>query len=79
MKILGSAMVSLTANILWHIPTTSRMMSEAPSPCAAGERRALSVTEYLGELGVTGETDPRAPTPDEVAEQENQNVQIRIK
>lgn len=50
------------------------------------ERRAVSVKDYLVVKGVTGEivtsgkgeTDPRVPTPDEVMEQENRNVQIRI-
>ncbi len=49
-------------------------------------RRAPSAAEYLIEMGVTGEidtkgvgqTDLRVPTPDEVEEQENRNVQIRI-
>ena len=48
--------------------------------------RADSVRDYLKSKGVTaeisatgvGESDPRVPTPDQVAEQENRNVQIRI-
>jgi len=48
--------------------------------------RADSVREYLKGKGVTadisatgvGESDPRVPTPDQVMEQENRNVQIRI-
>jgi OmpA-OmpF porin, OOP family len=48
--------------------------------------RADSVQDYLKKKGVTakitatgvGESDPRVPTPDQVAEQENRNVQIRI-
>ncbi len=49
-------------------------------------KRADSVLEYLQSKGVTaeitatgvGESDPRVPTPDQVEEQENRNVQIRI-
>ena len=48
--------------------------------------RALSVSEYLTAKGVTGtmdssgkgQTDLRVPTPDEVNEQENRRVEIRI-
>ena len=48
--------------------------------------RADSVRDYLKSKGVTaeisatgvGESDPRVPTPDQVKEQENRNVQIRI-
>ncbi len=48
--------------------------------------RADSVRDYLKSKGVdaeitasgVGESDPRVPTPDQVAEQENRNVQIRI-
>ncbi len=48
--------------------------------------RADSVRDYLKSKGVTaeisasgvGESDPRVPTPDQVEEQENRNVQIRI-
>ena len=48
--------------------------------------RALSVSDYLTGEGVTGsiapsgkgESDPRVPTPDEVNEQENRRVEIRI-
>jgi OOP family OmpA-OmpF porin len=48
--------------------------------------RAISVSDYLKSKGVTaeiassgkGEADPRVPTPDQVEEQENRNVQIRI-
>lgn len=48
--------------------------------------RAGSVRDYLKSMGVTaeitatgvGESDPRVPTPDQVREQENRNVQIRI-
>ncbi len=48
--------------------------------------RADSVRDYLKGKGVTadisatgvGESDPRVPTPDQVEEQENRNVQIRI-
>ena len=49
-------------------------------------KRADSVRDYLKGKGVTasmttigkGETDPRVPTPDQVEEQENRNVQIRL-
>jgi len=48
--------------------------------------RADSVRDYLKSKGITteitatgvGESDPRVPTPDQVKEQENRNVQIRI-
>ena len=48
--------------------------------------RALSVSDYLQGKGIThgistsgkGESDPRVPTPDEVNEQENRRVEIRI-
>ncbi len=48
--------------------------------------RAKSVADYLKGKGITrgistsgvGQTDLRVPTPDEVAEQENRNVQITI-
>ena len=61
-------------------------MGPADYNLALSERRALSVAEYLTGKGVTGEidtkgvgqTDLRVPTPDEVAEQENRNVQTRI-
>jgi OOP family OmpA-OmpF porin len=50
------------------------------------ESRALSVSDYLKGKGIThgistsgkGQTDLRVPTPDEIQEQENRNVQIRI-
>ncbi len=50
------------------------------------ERRATSVRDYLGGRGITtgistsgkGETDPRVPTPDDMREQENRRVEIRI-
>ena len=49
-------------------------------------KRADSVAAYLEGLGVTqglsvsgkGESDPRVPTPDQVMEQENRRVEIRI-
>ncbi len=48
--------------------------------------RALSVSDYLKSKGITrgistsgkGQTDLRVPTPNQVEEQENRNVQIRI-
>jgi outer membrane protein OmpA-like peptidoglycan-associated protein len=48
--------------------------------------RAFSVSDYLKSQGITrgistsgvGQTDLRVPTPDQVEEQENRNVQIRI-
>ena len=48
--------------------------------------RAFAVQDYLQSKGVTanistsgkGETDPRVPTPDQVMEQENRRVEIRI-
>jgi OOP family OmpA-OmpF porin len=50
------------------------------------ERRADAVRDYLGGMGVSatlntsgrGEDDPRVPTPDGVAEQENRRVEIHI-
>jgi len=50
------------------------------------EERAKSVAEYLNGKGITqgistsgkGQTDLRVPTPDEVKEQENRRVEIRI-
>jgi OmpA-OmpF porin, OOP family len=48
--------------------------------------RALAVQDYLKSKGITrgistsgkGESDPRVPTPDQVMEQENRRVEIRI-
>ncbi len=48
--------------------------------------RAFSVSDYLKSMGISrgistsgkGQTDQRVPTPDQVQEQENRNVQIRI-
>jgi len=73
---------SSSVTLIGHTDT----MGPAEYNLVLSERRALSVAEYLIELGVTGEidtsgkgqTDLRVPTPDEVAEQENRNVQIRI-
>jgi OOP family OmpA-OmpF porin len=50
------------------------------------ESRALSVADFLKSKGIThgistsgvGQTDLRVPTPDQIEEQENRNVQIRI-
>ena len=73
---------SSSVTLIGHTDT----MGPAEYNLVLSERRALSVAEYLIELGVTGEidtkgvgqTDLRVPTPDEVEEQENRNVQIRI-
>ena len=73
---------SSSVTLIGHTDT----MGPAEYNLVLSERRALSVAEYLLGMGVTGEidtkgvgqTDLRVPTPDEVEEQENRNVQIRI-
>lgn len=73
---------SNSVTLIGHTDT----MGPAEYNLVLSEQRALSVAEYLIEMGVTGEidtrgvgqTDLRVPTPDEVEEQENRNVQIRI-
>jgi OOP family OmpA-OmpF porin len=73
---------SSSVTLIGHTDT----MGPADYNLVLSERRAVSVAEYLTANGVTGEidtegvgqTDLRVPTPDEVEEQENRNVQIRI-
>jgi OOP family OmpA-OmpF porin len=75
---LGSNSISLVG----HADT----MGPAEYNQGLSERRAMSVSDYLTGKGVTGskatsgkgETDPRVPTPDQVMEQENRRVEIRI-
>ena len=66
----------------WAPPT----MGPAEYNQTLSVNRALSVNDFLTGKGVSGslaisgkgEADPRVPTPDEVMEQENRRVEIRI-
>ena len=78
MNEVGSTSVSLVG----HTDT----MGPAEYNQILSVERAKSVAEYLKSKGITrgistrgvGQTDLRVPTPDEVKEQENRNVQITI-
>jgi len=80
-----AAMEEVGSNSLTLVGHTDTM-GPAEYNQALSLKRALSVSEYLTEKGITGtmdssgkgQTDLRVPTPDEVEEQENRNVQIRI-
>jgi outer membrane protein OmpA-like peptidoglycan-associated protein len=75
---LGSNSISLVG----HADT----MGPAEYNQTLSVNRALSVNDFLMGKGVSGsiatsgkgEADPRVPTPDEVMEQENRRVEIRI-
>jgi OOP family OmpA-OmpF porin len=75
---LGSSSITLVG----HADT----MGPAEYNQMLSESRASSVSGYLTGQGLTGsistsgkgESDPRVPTPDEVEEQENRRVEIRI-
>jgi len=75
---IGSSNVSLVG----HTDT----MGPAAYNQTLSESRATSVADFLKSKGITrgistsgvGQTDLRVPTPDQVEEQENRNVQIRI-
>jgi len=78
MAALGSSNVSLVGH-------TDTMGPDAYNQTLS-VNRALAVQDYLKSKGITrgistsgkGESDPRVPTPDQVMEQENRRVEIRI-
>ncbi len=82
---VAEAMEEVGSNSVTLVDHTDTMGSAEYNQILSVER-AKSVADYLKGLGITrgistsgvGQTDLRVPTPDEVAEQENRNVQITI-
>jgi OOP family OmpA-OmpF porin len=82
---IAEAMAELGSNSVTLVGHTDTM-GPAEYNKTLSVSRALSVSDYLTGEGVTGsiatsgqgESDPRVPTPDEVEEQENRRVEIRI-
>ena len=79
------AMAEIGSNSVTLVGHTDTMGPAAYNQTLSVER-AMSVSDFLKSNGITrgistsgvGQTDLRVPTPDQVEEQENRNVQIRI-
>lgn len=84
-EVLGAAGNMQGANV--HATGHTDLAGSSTYNLGLSERRSVSVRDYLinGGLGAArifidwrGESDPRAPTPDGVSEQENRRVEIMM-
>ena len=75
---IGSNNVSLVGHTDTMGPAEyNQMLSESRATSVADFLKGKGITRGISTSGV-GQTDLRVPTPDQVEEQENRNVQIRI-
>jgi OOP family OmpA-OmpF porin len=82
---VAEAMAEIGSNSVTLVGHTDTMGPAEYNQTLSVER-AMSVADFLKSKGITrgistsgvGQTDLRVPTPDQVEEQENRNVQIRI-